>query len=135
VAEGRAAAEVIAEINSRGGMCLWSHLHGSQGAIVTGKTYPTARIDIQEVTIHAQMPLAGGDWVHYDPPRTFYNGRLIPFVSELPAWLAPAQYQSHVPPASAPIVPAKGCGPGLEVFRGNCLPDCRIGLCMRRSVA
>jgi hypothetical protein len=133
ITEGAVAVEVIAEINSHGGMCLWSHLYGAQGPIVAGKTYPTARIDVQEVTIHAQMPLAGGDWVHYDPPRRVFNGRLNPFVSELPWWIPrDAQQWEHAP--QVPIVPTT-CRAGLEVYFGKCRPDCRFGPCGRRRIA
>jgi hypothetical protein len=77
------ALRVIDDINDRAerDTCTHSHLLGAQGPIVTGKTYPTARSDVQEVTIHARVPVTGGDWIHYAPPKIYYNGRLVPFVS------------------------------------------------------
>jgi hypothetical protein len=76
------ALRVINDINARNGeVCFHSYMLGTQGPIVTGKTYPTARIDIQEVIIHAQARVSGGDWIHYAPPKIYYNGRLTPFVS------------------------------------------------------
>jgi hypothetical protein len=56
-------------------------------------------------------------------------------IGELPAWLAPAQYESITPPASAPIVPATTCPPGTEMYFSRCRPDCRFGPCLRRRVA
>jgi hypothetical protein len=55
--------------------------------------------------------------------------------SELPAWLAPAQFRSLTPPASAPIVPATTCPAGTEMYFSRCRDDCRLGPCLRKRLA
>jgi hypothetical protein len=127
--------KAIGTINARSkrDACYHAPVKGVPGPIVVMRGYQFGEVYVREAMIHAI--LVRGEWQHLPTPRLYYTGAPGPLVSELPAWLAPAQYQSHVPPAFAPIVPAKQCGPGLENFRGSCLPDCRVGLCLRKRVA
>jgi hypothetical protein len=115
------------------GACYHVYADGVLGQIVATKDYEFGRVYVREAVLHAI--LEGGRWVYLPTPRLYYTGGPLPLVSELPAWLAPAQYQSPTPPASAPIVPATTCPPNTEMHFSRCRPDCRFGPCLRKRLA
>jgi hypothetical protein len=76
-----------------------------------------------------------------DEGRAVYIAERVMLLSELPAWLGPAQFPSISPPSNIKIiVPGpKTCPPGLEVsgpgFGSRCVPNCAQGPCARKRLA